>query len=128
MKRESLVIAIGAPILVGFALFKLVPGSASPGVLSGSAIMILVNLTTLKGTASIQFQEKQTFLEALDRLMAGRGWRRKTTQSDDLMYRAPLPVSLFVADLDVNFSAANTATLSGPQWLVRGLEAKLGKT
>lgn len=128
MKRESIVIAVGAPVLTWFLLSKIVPGSASQGVLSMSVVMILVNLTTLKGSVSVQLQEKQASLDALDRLMAGRGWWRKTTKSDDLLYRAPMLLSLFVADLDVDFSAANTVTLSGPQWLVRGLEVKLGKT
>jgi len=128
MKRESLVSAIGAPIIVAFVLSRLLPGSYSQVVLSSTAGFIIVNLTTLKGTASFQFQEKQAFLDALDRLMAGRGWRRKSVQGDDLLYRAPLPLSLFVGDLDVDLSAANMVTLSGPQWLVRALDVKLGKT
>ena len=131
MKRESLVGAIGVPIIVGFGIFKLselIPGVSPRVVLSGAVISIVVGLTTLKGAASFQLQEQQTFLDTLDRLMTGRGWRRKTTQNDDFYYRASLPLSLFVADLDVDLSAANTATLSGPSWLVRKLETKLGKT
>jgi len=79
VKSESLVNAVGAPIVVWFGLSKL-PGISSQVVLFGVAISIVVNLTTLKGTASFQFQERQTFLDALDRLFRrsgspdGRAW------------------------------------------------------
>ena len=90
--------------------------------LMGGLIAAILMPATLTGTATQAYQDRQEFLGGVDRIMAQRGWRRKTIVNDTVVYHPPAFVAPFMDGLAVDVSAPGTATLTGPNQVLNLLK------